>query len=243
MNISLFTNRLNKLGVILKSYRLLSAFLVHRVFAATEHRNVFNYKFSTIVDIGANKGQFSLASRFYLPSAFIYAFEPLGNAASVYKRLFVDDPKVVLFDNAIGPANETAEMHISGRDDSSSLLPITDLQSDVFPGTEEVSTVSISVATLDSHLSSNRIISPSLLKLDVQGFELEALRGCESLLSNFDVVYCECSFVELYSGQKFASDIIRWLDARGFRLVGFYNPSFDSAGQAIQADFLFEKSK
>jgi FkbM family methyltransferase len=242
MNISDLNNKLNKLGVILRSYRLLKAFLVHRVFAATEHQYVFKHKFQTIVDVGANKGQFSLASRFYSPHAFIYAFEPLANPASVYKRLFLDDPKVVFFNNAIGPENATTEIHVSGRDDSSSLLPITNLQSDVFPGTEEVSIASISVSTLDSNLNIKNITSPSLLKLDVQGFELQALRGCESLLRNFDVVYCECSFLELYSGQSFASDIIRWLDERGFRFVGFYNPSFDSSGRAIQADFLFEKN-
>ena len=74
---------------------------------------------------------------------------------------------------------------------------------------------------------------------DMQGFELEALRGCESLLANFEWIYCECSFVELYSGQKLVADVIDWLSNRGFRLMGMYNPSYDRNGQSIQADFLF----
>ena len=73
----------------------------------------------------------------------------------------------------------------------------------------------------------------------MQGFEWEALRECESLLSKFEWVYCECSFVELYLGQKLAADVIDWLANRGFRLKGMYNPSYDRYGQAIQADFLF----
>jgi hypothetical protein len=54
-------------------------------------------------------------------------------------------------------------------------------------------------------------------------------------------VYCECSFVEFYSGQKLAWDIIHWLSGKGFRLDGVFNTSYDSMGQAIQADFLFRR--
>ena len=34
----------------------------------------------------------------------------------------------------------------------------------------------------------------TLLKIDVQGFELEVLQGCETIVTNFDYIYCECSF-------------------------------------------------
>ena len=83
--------------------------------------------------------------------------------------------------------------------------------------------------------------SPALLKLDVQGFEMDALRGCESLLHKFDLIYCECSFIELYTGQKLASDVIAWLAERDFPIKGIYNMSYDSDGVAIQADFLFQR--
>jgi len=81
------------------------------------------------------------------------------------------------------------------------------------------------------------------LKIDVQGFEYEVLSGCESLLEKFDQVYCECSFVELYSGQKLVPDVIQWLASRGYLLVGIYNPHYDDNGHAIQADFLFDRKK
>ena len=80
-----------------------------------------------------------------------------------------------------------------------------------------------------------------MFKLDVQGFELEALRGCESLLGRFEHVYCECSFVPLYEGQALADEVIAWLRERGLRLVGVYNLACDREGQAVQADFLFER--
>ncbi len=82
-----------------------------------------------------------------------------------------------------------------------------------------------------------------MLKLDVQGFEYEALSGCESMLSSFDLIYCECSFVELYSGQKLAADVVDWLSARGFRIKGIFNPAYDGQGQTIQADILFQRDE
>ena len=49
--------------------------MVHGVFAAVEHNPVLIGRFLTLVDIGANRGQFSLAFRALNPKAKIYAFE------------------------------------------------------------------------------------------------------------------------------------------------------------------------
>ncbi|WP_461441697.1 FkbM family methyltransferase [Metallibacterium sp.] len=84
-----------------------------------------------------------------------------------------------------------------------------------------------------------QIIAPALLKLEVQGYELQALRGCEALLDRFQYVYCECSFVELYAGQALADAVISWLRERGLRLISVYNMANEEDGRAVQADFLF----
>lgn len=193
----------------------------------------------TVVDVGANRGQFALVARHTFPSARIIAFEPLEGPGRVFERVFKEDESVQLRWVAIGAEAEQVEMHISARDDSSSILPIGTEQSRVFPGTEEVGTTIIEVRRLGDQCSSDDIVSPALLKLDVQGFELEALRGCESLLSYFSWVYCECSFVSLYEGQALADEVIAWLRHRQFQLVGVYNMSYDRRGMAVQADFLF----
>lgn len=213
----------------------------HHVLAASEHRHILTPAFQTIVDIGANRGQFALAARVWAPLARVISFEPLPGPAQVFRSVFEGDKQVVLYAAAIGPDPQRREMHVSARDDSSSLLPISALQAMNFPGTDAVATVEVPVAPLDTFLSFEGITAPAMLKLDVQGFEYEALRGCEALLPAFDVVYCECSFVELYAGQKLAQDVIDWLSLRGFRLVGFFNPAYDSKGHAIQADFLFRR--
>jgi hypothetical protein len=120
-------------------------------------------------------------------------------------------------------------------------LPITSTQEALFPGTEEVSTATVRVAPLREFIPASDTKPPALLKLDVQGFELEALRGCEDLLDRFAYVYAECSFVELYVGQPMADEVIAWLREHAFKLHGKYNTVHDRDGRAIQADMLFAR--
>ncbi len=60
------------------------------------------------------------------------------------------------------------------------------------------------VTRLVDEVPAQDLAAPALLKLDVQGFELQALSGCEDLLERFARVTVECSFVALYAGQAFA---------------------------------------
>jgi hypothetical protein len=132
-------------------------------------------------------------------------------------------------------------MHVAGEDDSSSLLPITSLQTSL-SGTSEVATQTIQVERLASRVSAQDLGSSALLKIDVQGYELPALEGCDPLLPLFSHAYVECSFVELYEGQALAAEVIEFLRQRGFNLSGVYNVQYDSRGRAIQADMLFTNS-
>lgn len=241
MSIDLNITRIKKASRILKSPRLALAFFRYGVFAGAEHYSVLNPEFKTIIDIGANKGQFALACREWAPQARIISFEPLKSPAKIFKALFSKDAKVFLHEAAIGSQTQRSVIHVSAHEDSSSLLPIGPNQISLYPGTEEKGVIEIDVAPLSSHLMPEDIKSPAMLKLDVQGFEMEVLKGCESMIEKFDFIYCECSFIELYSGQKLAYEIIAWLHKRHFNFVGIFNTSYDAKGQAIQADFLFKQ--
>lgn len=208
--------------------------------AGVEHKAALNRPLATVVDIGANRGQFALAAR-AIAGAKVVSFEPLPMVAMTFQEVFSNDPSVRLHIAAIGEKAEKKTIHLSARDDSSSLLEIGDAQSNHFPGTHEVGTLDVEVGTLDQFLSAEEIIRPAMLKLDVQGFELQALAGCKGLIGNFDYVYCECSFVELYKGQKLAGEVVSYLNSLGFSLSGIYNPSYDRDGNCIQADLLFEQ--
>lgn len=220
-----------------------NALLSKRVAAGVEHAPLLRSMpgLRTIVDVGANRGQFALVARHCHPDAQIISFEPLSGPASTYRQLFAGDPLTSLIDTALGVEAGEAVIHVSAQDDSSSLLPITPTQSRVFPGTAEVDTETVRVERLGKQLSAFDIAGPALLKIDVQGFELQVLTGGEDVLAHFDWIYVECSFIEFYAGQALADDVIAWLHDRGFPLSGIYHPANNDSGSAVQADFLFAR--
>jgi FkbM family methyltransferase len=237
----LLLTRIDKLLAALRSRRMLNALLRHGVLASGEHRRIFKREFKTIVDIGANKGQFTLAARVWAPQAQVFAFEPLGSATAKFREVFAGDPGVNLYEAAIGPEETEATLHVSGADDSSSLLPISDLQEAIYPGTGEVANETVKVGRLQEFLAIEAICPPALLKIDVQGYELEVLKGCSELFPQFEIILVECSFVELYEGQAFAHEIIRYLGNQDFILSSVYNLEYSRHGQALQGDFVFRQ--
>ncbi len=132
-------------------------------------------------------------------------------------------------------------MNVSRWDVSSSLLPIGQAQHDNYPLTEVSSRETVRTVRLEDCIGPDAIRGRSLLKLDVQGFELSALKGCGSLLDRFQYVYVEASFIELYLGQALAADVIEYLHQRRFKLVCVANLSSGKSRRPIQADFLFAR--
>ena len=238
-------NKIKKLFRVLfnKNYR--NVFINSHVAASIEHTDILNHlsliRFCTIVDIGANRGQFALVARNHFPDANIFSLEPINEPAKIFMRVFKNDERTNLYEFAIGPEVIDSKIHISLADDSSSLLPISALQNELYPGTSEKETRSILVKPLNAILSPADIQSPAFLKIDVQGYEKQVLEGCKSLLQLFSYVYVECSFIELYTGQALAHEIISYLSDYGFILSGIYNLDKDKNGIPIQGDFLFSK--
>jgi FkbM family methyltransferase len=218
--------------------------LFQGVGASIEHRDLLSsLRLATVVDVGANVGQFTLLARGLFPDAQICAFEPLARPAARYRRLFAGDSKVHLHQFAIGPAPRIQNMHVSAQDDSSSLLPISDRQVEFAPGTQAMGSEEVRIAPLNQFLSAVDIAVPALLKLDVQGFELEALKGCEALLSRFDYIYVEASFLPLYEGQVLADELIEWLAGRDFHVRGACNPSYGDDRRIVQFDILLRRGR
>lgn len=238
------TGKLNKLFTILRTPFYRQALLRQRVAAAVEHDPLLKRigrDLKTVVDIGANRGQFALAARHHAHTAYIIAFEPLEEAAEVFARVFLADPGVELHRCAIGSRQGEVEMHVSSADDSSSLLPISNLQQQLFPGTQESGTRQVTVTPLDAALYPEQIQAPALLKIDVQGYELEVLKGGSLLLGCFDFLLVECSYIELYKGQALADEVVSYMEKAGFVLVERNNLVYDKKGRPIQADFFFRR--
>jgi FkbM family methyltransferase len=204
---------------------------------AVEHINVLKcLKPKTLIDVGANKGQFSVVARHLFPEIQIHAFEPLESERKLYKAV-VSEP-VEIHSTALSDTRGDAKFFITSRPDSSSLLLPGANQQTAY-GIVRSSELTVSVARLDEFFQPWNLVRPTLLKLDVQGAELQVLRGSEGVLSLIDAVYCEVSFVELYEGQPRAEEIVAFLARAGFTLRGAFNLSCTKTFGPTQSDFLF----
>lgn len=218
------------------------AALKHGVAATIEHESVdFGNEFATVLDVGGHHGQFTLFALERFPSAEVITFEPQADGADKIREVTAGEPRVRLENYALGAESGSAELNISKRSDSSSLLPIGEGQTTAFPGTEAASTETIEVETLDNLLP-EAPAAPVLLKIDVQGFELDVLRGAERTLGSIDTIFAECSFVELYEGQPLIGEIVEFLAGHDFSLAGVYGVSYDAGGRCLQADCLFKRA-
>jgi FkbM family methyltransferase len=211
------------------------------VAASVEHSVIpFGENFATVLDVGASRGQFALFSRANFPNARIICFEPQPGPAGDLRRVL--GGRVELIGSALGPEKGEAEMNVSARDDSSSLRAIGDRQVAEFPGTQTDHSIRVPVTTLDDVLELP-LERPCLLKIDVQGFELDVLRGGANTLQQVDVALIECSFIELYEGQALAEEVVTFMRQAGFRLAGVHGIAYSADGSAIQADFLYRRAE
>lgn len=217
------------------------ALLRHRVAAAVEHLEAIGYsRANTLIDIGANKGQFSLAFRAARPAARIIAFEPLPDAAARYEQVMAPSGGTVLHRVALSDHGGEAEFFVTDRADSSSLLRPGANQLDAF-GVSTVRTITVPVRRLDECVDLAALAHPLLVKIDVQGAELQVLGGCDALEAA-DYLYVELSFVELYTGQPLHGEVASYLAERGFDLAGVYNQASTGRFGPTQADFLFRRA-
>src|SRR2546425_2832845 len=99
-----------------------------------EHRNWLQAAgIRTVVDVGANAGQFSSAIRCFLPEAQIYAFEPLPDCCAALRRRLAGRGRFEAFCTAVGADNGEVTFWRSEFAKASSVLPMTDLHKEAFP--------------------------------------------------------------------------------------------------------------
>jgi FkbM family methyltransferase len=194
----------------------------------------------SVIDIGANKGQFSLVVRSLFPDVEIHAFEPLETEFQSFKSVVAGPVKHYAM--ALGAKPAEAEFYITSRPDSSSLFkPGKDHEH--LSGVTVSSSKTVKVVRLDDAIDARGLAAPVLMKLDVQGGELDVLKGAENILPFIDTIYTEASFVSLYEHQPLAGEIIGFLAERGFALRGVFNHSVEPGFGPTQADFMFVKVK
>jgi FkbM family methyltransferase len=198
-------------------------------------------EFDLLLDAGANKGQFTLMATHVRPTVGVHAYEPHPGEANTFRAIHGKNPKVTLHELALGEEEGTAKLIISKRTDSSSLLPAAKTLSELFSGTDPSGkTCTVRVAPLDSFPLHWQSASKALLKIDVQGYELQVLQGARHALKHCAHVYVESSDIVLYEGQALFDEVKAFLEGEGFQLKSRSHEDIID-GKLIQADYLFER--
>ncbi len=203
-------------------------------------RSLTTHEIRTVIDIGANTGQFAKLIHPLFPEARIYSFEPLPDCLAELQRTLADIPGAVALPLALGDVTGTVEFNRSAFSPSSSFLEMTDVHRANWPASSEQHKTIVSVRRLDDVMADANLSDGILVKMDVQGFEDRVIRGGVAVISRSKVVVVEVSFVELYVGQPLFDDIYRLLRELGFAYRGNIEQfTSKTDGQVLFADAIF----
>lgn len=193
----------------------------------------------SVLDVGANNAQWSRMAKEIFPSALFYLIEPQVEMQN-YLNVFCEE-------------NQGSKYFLSGAGMSKGVLTLTvwdDLAGSSFLPMSEDKLLKagkqreIEIITIDDLLSNSDITPPDLIKIDVQGFELEVLKGASKTFGNTEVYILEVSLFSFddVPGMPVFSDIVNFMLERNYTIydfAGFLRRPYD--GALGQSDLCFVK--
>jgi FkbM family methyltransferase len=187
---------------------------------------------TAIFDIGACEGEDSIRYARMFPDASIFAFEPMpGNVEMIHKQLrkYGVDQQVSVFPLALSSSAGPVSFYVSsgspshlpnipewnyGNKSGSLLAP--DAIREHYPWLQFDTTIEVQTETLEYFCDSHGINSIDLIHMDVQGAELDVLRGAGAMLENTRAIWMEVENVPLYEGQPLADEVEAFMAANRF---------------------------
>lgn len=190
-----------------------------------------------IIDVGANKGHWAVLAAEVFPNAKVIMIEPQDEMRAPLEILCLRDKRFSYVQ--AGAAKECGELVQTIWPDlaGSSFLPQVD-QDALKKGTQRITPVT----TIDKILQNNPDFIPDMIKLDIQGFELEALRGASSAFGQTELFVMETNLFEFSPSMPLTSECIQFMKDRGYELydiTGYLRRPFD--GALGQVDLAFAK--
>jgi FkbM family methyltransferase len=201
----------------------------------------------TIFDVGAYNGSSAARYRKRFPAARVYAFEPFEASYNDLAAVAARSGGMILpFRAAVGAEAGTANLHVNKSAQTNSMLANDPGLAKTFniPEMWPVREAPVNVVTLDGFCDEHRIDRIDLLKMDIQGFELQALRGGRRLLERraIRLIFCEVIFAPLYQGQASYHDVAAYLAGFGYELYGLYSMYRVHTGALGWADAIFRSA-
>jgi FkbM family methyltransferase len=224
-------------GILIRKYNPATSEELRRI-KLFEH-----YHIDLVFDIGANKGQYATGIMDAGYKNKIVSFEPLSSAHSQIKTASEKHNNWTVAERcAIGSKKEEIEINISANSVSSTLLNMLDTHIEGAPESKIIGKEKVQVHPLDEiakqFLNGSKNI---FLKIDVQGFEQEVLKGAQEMLSKAKGVEMEISLVPLYENQNWLlAEILDYMTKKGFRLTSIV-PAFtdNKTGIVLQCNGIF----
>jgi FkbM family methyltransferase len=203
-------------------------------------------KIETCFDIGANVGQFGQKLSKFGYTGTIVSFEPLEEAHQLLSKMAKPFPNwYVESQTALGDTIGTVEINVSANSHSSSILDPSAISIKVDSGIKIVNKESVVMDTLDNVVERAIYLdkrTPSLIKIDVQGYEDKVIFGASHTLSSARLVFVEMNLAPVYEGAAGFVDIYTKLENQGFECISL-TPAFEdnSRHRMLQVDGLFSR--
>ena len=193
-----------------------------------------------LYDVGANRGSWAQVFAAFFPELrHAVMFEPGTHWQADLQALRLNDATITIAPVALGRAPGTAML--AGGGASASLLPAGTMQEQFFPGSLDETRQPVAVETLNGWVSAHAAPTPDLVKIDVQGAELDVLTGAEQTLQSCRWLVIELSAVSLYEGQPRAGAVLDWLEQRGWRMAGIGYRWESVAHELLQFDAILTR--
>jgi FkbM family methyltransferase len=181
-----------------------------------------------IFDIGAHVGSVTARYRKIFPGGTIHVFEPFRESFQALKERFGSCPAVRLNETAITDSVGRTIFNANVSSKTNSILKSDPRVSEswVGPFHDTTSTIEVPTTTIDAYCEANAIDRIDILKLDVQGAELQALNGAKSTLQRHCArqIYMEVLIAPTYVSQPRFEDYLQFLRSVGYEVLDIFNP-------------------
>jgi len=190
-----------------------------------------------ILDVGASSGLFAEEARQHWPGAEIHCFEPEPDYVGQLEHRAKTNSRLKVCGALVGATVRPEQTYFHLMGGSTVLQENTDRPEN--PTTTCGPPRTSRMITLDGYCEEHGV-RPEFLKIDVQGYELEVLKGAERVLQSIDVILTEVNHTELFKGVPLAAELIAWIAQRGYALHDICNFMRRPRDDALwQSDMIF----
>ncbi len=195
-------------------------------------------QFHHVLDVGAYSGKFSSVASSVFPEAVFCLLEPLKEMNPCLEGFCKKHPQSKYFNIAAGPVNGSQSLRVFNDLTWSGFMDVN------IPLKDERTPRMVEVWTIDSMIEKGQIGIPDLVKIDVQGYELEVLNGAKLLFGKTELFIIEASFHNKHKSFPLIADIIAYMNQRNYVVydfAGFLRQPHD--GSLVECDLCFVKKE